>query len=159
MTPAKTTVDTLADEARRTQELLALEAQMAFLGRRLRRKLTQQAQDISPGLGINSYAVLEVLAQRGGRRQGEVGEMVGLEKGGLSRAVNDLIELGLVSRQTDPDDGRAHLIDLTGDGRARMNELHHVRRDRFRSRMDEWSLQDLQDLSSLLTRYNATWGV
>lgn len=144
---------------RRNEELRALETQMWLLGRRLRRKVAQQAQDISPGLGMVSYAVLEALAYGGERRQGEIGQLIGCEKGALSRAVNEVIELGLVARHPDPDDGRAYLVCLTAEGRERMNELRHARHDRFRDRMDEWSLEELRDLSSALARYNATWGV
>lgn len=142
----------------RAEELLAVETQMWLLSRRLRRKLSQQAHEISPGLGLIGYAVMEALSHRGERRQGEIGEIIGCEKGALSRAVNELIELGLVARHPDPDDGRAHLVGLTEQGRARMSRLRHERHDRFRNRMDEWSLEELRDLSSALARYNATWG-
>lgn len=142
----------------RQRAMLEVESQLWFMGRRFRRKEREGARQVDPALGLNGYAVLQTLAQRGERRQGELAEMIDLDKGGLSRAVSEVIGLGLAERVPDPDDGRAQLVRLTDLGRERTDALRRARRKRFQDRLGEWSQDDLEQLADALTRYNSVWG-
>lgn len=154
------TTKTASDTERQARQraMLEVESQLWFMGRRFRRKEREGARQVDPALGLNGYAVLQTLAQRGERRQGELAEMIDLDKGGLSRAVSEVIGLGLAERVPDPDDGRAQLVRLTELGRERTDALRRARRKRFQDRLGEWSQEDLEQLADALTRYNSVWG-
>lgn len=156
MTTTKTASDT--DRQARQRAMLEVESQLWFMGRRFRRKEREGAREVDPTLGLNGYAVLQTLAQRGERRQGELAEIIDLDKGGLSRAVSEVIGLGLAERVPDPADGRAQLVRLTDLGRERTDALRRARRKRFQDRLGEWSQEDLEQLAEALTRYNSVWG-
>src|SRR5256885_13963788 len=51
-----------------------------------------------------------------GTRQTEIARRAGITKQAVGQLVDDLIALGLVEREPDPLDGRAHLVRFTDDG-------------------------------------------
>lgn len=76
------------------------------------------------------YDVLLELAAAGGRlRMQELGDRVVLSRTRVSRLVDELGREGLVSREPDPDDGRAVLAAITPAGRAalRATAPHYLR--------------------------------
>lgn len=135
----------------------AIEAQMWLLGRRIRRKISETAQEVAPGVGANGFALISVLEQRGPMRQQLLAEAIESDKGSMSRLVSELEEQGLVQRSPDPADGRAQLIGLTDLGRARMQELYDRRSERFARMMGDWTVEDLEGFRHYLTRYNDVW--
>lgn len=56
----------------------------------------------------------------GGIRLTELAHRAQLSLAAASELINDLVELGYLTRRPDPADGRAKLIDLTARGRALM---------------------------------------
>lgn len=60
------------------------------------------------------------MARMGGIRLTELAERAQLSLAATSELVNDLADLGYLTRRPDPTDGRAKLIDLTGRGRDLM---------------------------------------
>ena len=56
----------------------------------------------------------------GGIRLTELADRAQLSLAAASELINDLVELGYLTRRPDPADGRAKLIDLTARGRALM---------------------------------------
>ena len=141
--------------SQRRETLLALENEIVSIGRRLRQKMQAVAHELSPGLGINAYAVLGSLATRGAARQTDRAELVGIDKAGMSRLVAELLALDLVERASDPTDGRVQLLSLSPTGRARIEEIRS-RRERFHTdRLSDWSDDELDELVAVLGRYNA----
>lgn len=138
----------------RRDTVLALEAQLWFLGRRSGQRAAAAAVELAPRLGLVGYAVLSLLATEGSMRQGDVAEQVGIDKSAMSRLTAELVELGLVVRTEDPTDRRAHLLDLSEAGRERMGEIRAARRAHFADRLQGWSDEDLRRLTALLRRYN-----
>jgi DNA-binding MarR family transcriptional regulator len=57
----------------------------------------------------------------------ELAEKLGSSKPAMSRAIDDLVKKGLVSRDEDPEDRRARRIELTAKGRELVDHLVTVR--------------------------------
>ncbi len=56
----------------------------------------------------------------------ELGTRVSLEKSWVSRAVEAMVERGLVSKEPNPLDARSWLVTLTADGRRTVDELNRT---------------------------------
>jgi DNA-binding MarR family transcriptional regulator len=138
-----------------SSELLELEAQMAVIGRRMRRVLAERASAVDPSLGAVGYGVLEHLSRHGECRQTELIGALGSEKGAISRAVQQLVDLGLVARVPDPDDGRAHQIAITAEGTSRLDGVVTARRASYAERLADWTPEEIAGFVATLARYNA----
>jgi DNA-binding MarR family transcriptional regulator len=68
--------------------------------------------------------------------------------------VAPLVDCGLVVRVPNPDDGRAVLLELSDQGRTRLEEVRTSRRELMRMLTDDWSEEDQQAFCTLLTRFN-----
>lgn len=135
--------------------VFALEAQMRVLGRRVRRAAAERAAAVDPALGEIGYAVMEHLHRLGVCRQRDLVASLCVEKAAVSRAVSQLVELGLVGRVDDPDDGRGHMLALTEEGGARITAVLNDRRAAYAAKLAEWSAEDLAAFVAVLERYNA----
>ena len=138
-----------------TPELRDLEAQMAVIGRRMRRVVAERAAAVDPVLGAVAYGVLEHLNRSGECRQTELVSALGSEKGAISRAVQQLVDLGLVARVTDPDDGRAHQIAISAEGARRLEDVVAARRASYAERLADWTPDEIAGFVAALARYNA----
>lgn len=127
-----------------------------MLVRRVRRVIGVRARAVRPDLQPASYLVLTHLDERGPTRSSAVVEELGSDKGAVSRQMQHLEELGLLERTRDPDDGRAFLLSLSDDARARLDRVRHERWERCDERLAAWSVADLSALADQLARYNAT---
>ena len=138
-----------------TAELRDLEAQMAVIGRRIRRAVAERAAAVDPSLGAVAYGVLEHLHRSGACRQTEMIGALGSEKGAISRAVQQLVDLGLVARVPDPDDGRAHQIAISTEGARRLEDVIAARRSSYAQRLADWTPDEIAGFVAALARYNA----
>ena len=94
----------LADEFGRTAKLL---------GARLAGRLAHHE------LSMPRAHVLVALLRHGPQRISQLGSHVGISQGTASTLTEALVRDGLVERRTDPRDGRATQLALTGTGRER----------------------------------------
>jgi DNA-binding MarR family transcriptional regulator len=133
-----------------------LEHELGVVMRRIRRSISTRAQMVHPELAAASYSLLVALRDDGPRRSSELAETFAIDKGAVSRQVARLESLGLVERSPDPADGRAQLLSLTEDGRARLAEVDATRRRWYDERLADWSAVEIADLARQLGRYNAT---
>lgn len=140
----------------REETLLELERQVAVMIRRVRRVIGERAAAVHPDLHPAAYLVLMMVVDHGPVRQSTVGEVIGLDKGAVSRQVRQLEALDLVRREADPDDGRATLLSVSGEGRRRVEELDRIRRARLQHRLGSWSDDELTAFVRDLARYNAS---
>lgn len=90
---------------------------------------------------------------RGPMRSRELAESLNADPSTVSRYVTQLVDLGLVRREADPDDGRATLLVITGDGRDRVTAMRAVRRTALNSAMSDWTDDELWTLVRLLGRF------
>lgn len=139
-----------------TASILALEAQLRVLARRVRRTIGERAAALDPSVGEVGFAVADHLYRLGEVRQRDLVACLATEKAAVSRAVTQLVDLDLATRVPDPADGRGHVVALSDRGRRRMDEVLRERRAEFRAKLAGWDDGDLDALVSLLERYNTT---
>lgn len=139
----------------RAETVRLLENEVGVLIRRVRRVIHERARSVHPDLMPASYLMLAHLAEAGSVRSSAIVESFGIDKGAISRQVQNLVDLDLIDRSPDPADGRATLLSVTDDARARLGEVTRHRRKHLDERLGDWSEKDLNDLVSSLARYNA----
>lgn len=74
------------------------------------------------GLGLSEFAVLEALLHKGPQPVNVIGKKVLLTSGSITAAVDRLESRKLVLRTQDPQDLRARIVELTGEGRRLISE-------------------------------------
>lgn len=136
--------------------LRCVEHEVGVLLRRTRRALTERARLVHPDLQAVGYLVLVQIEADGPVRGSGLCDVLHLDKGAVSRSVQHLLELGLVDRTPDPDDGRATLLSVSEEGRRRARAVDEARRAALQERFVDWSCQDLRGVADALRRYNAT---
>lgn len=68
----------------------------------------------------------------------------------VTRKIQQLERLGLVARDADPDDGRAHRIRLTSEGRETLDRLTEAKRRWLAQLLEGWPAEDRTAFASLL---------
>lgn len=140
----------------KTESVLALEAQLRVLSRRVRRAVAERACALDPQVGEVGYAVADQLYRLGDQRQRDLVASLAIEKAAVSRAITQLVDLGLATREVDPTDGRGHVVALTDVARDRLGALLRERRSWFLEKMAGWSTEDLDAFVGMLERYNTS---
>jgi DNA-binding MarR family transcriptional regulator len=104
------------------------------------------------GFGIDAYGVMITLAGAPSRRLpiGDLGLRRNLSPSGISRSVDRLARNGLLTRESNPDDGRSLLVGLTSNGLVRLREAqtthHRTVREMFLSHLDQHERERLGEL-------------
>jgi DNA-binding MarR family transcriptional regulator len=146
----------IMDDMPRVEILDHLEQEVGVLVRRIRRVIHDRSRAVHPELQPASYLLLSYLAMRGPLRASAVAEQFGIDKGAISRQVQNLVDLGLLDRTPDPVDGRATLVSASADAVTRLGEVHRHRRKYLDERLGDWTDEDLSLFVDLLARYNAS---
>jgi DNA-binding MarR family transcriptional regulator len=113
------------------------------------------------GLPLSWYDVLLELAAAPGRqlRMSELGERVVLSRTRVSRIVDELVVAGLVSRISNPDDGRSSYAALTDAGLARYRAAapHYLKaiEEEFASALTDTQLRQVANALSLVAAHSA----
>jgi DNA-binding MarR family transcriptional regulator/GNAT superfamily N-acetyltransferase len=138
-------------------------AQQAEAVRSFNRFYTRQIGVLNEGLLASSFTltqarVLFELGIRKGVTASEIGEMLGLDAGYLSRIVQNFVAQGLITRQGCKEDGRQWRLSLTGEGRKAFRHLDrtsHKLTAAHLSRLSEPGryrlLRSIQDVQQLLS--------
>ena len=132
----------------------AVERELVMMFRRARNVSLTVASQVHPDLDPASYSLLLMVDDAGSLRGMDVAERTGLDKSTVSRQIATLVELDLLERVPDPDDGRARRIQLSESGRARLAEVRQQRRKHLHRQFASWSTEDLRDLARLLSKLN-----
>jgi DNA-binding MarR family transcriptional regulator len=135
-----------------------IEHELGVLFRRGRALSHELAESVHPGLEPGHYAFLARLEEAGASRPSELAAFFHIGKATAGRQLTCLESLGLVTRRPDPEDGRAHLLELTTEGLARVVAARAQRRETFHERLSTWPEPDLTALAQLLSRFNAEFG-
>jgi DNA-binding MarR family transcriptional regulator len=141
-------------ESRRDQALHSIEREVGALIRRVRRVIGERARSVHPDLQPSAYLILTYLQDEDDVRSSRLVENFGIDKGAISRQITSLVDLGLVERIPDPEDGRATRIRLTDDAKARIESVSARRWGRFGQRLADWSDDDLAGFAATLQHYN-----
>lgn len=116
------------------------------------------AQDVWEALTMKEYDVLYTLSKCPSPiRLGELNRHVLLSQPALSRLVDRLVERGLVSRATDPRDGRGVRLALTGEGLAAQRRIGRRHgRSVARAMLAGLTPQELRQLAEICAKLAAT---
>jgi DNA-binding MarR family transcriptional regulator len=139
----------------RADLLGGLEQEVGVMIRRIRRVIGERARSVHPELQSSSYLMLTWLNQHGAQRASAMADAFGIDKGAISRQVQHLLDLGLVDRTPDPDDGRATLVSISADAATRIDEVKDDRRRWIDDRLGDWPDSDLSEFVRMLSSYNA----
>ena len=139
----------------RHEDLRRIESEVGSLIRRVKRVMGERAREVHPDLHPMTYFILTHLAANGPMRGADLSDAFGMDKGGVSRQVQALVDLGLVERQPDPEDRRAIMLDATTEGRTRLEVMGRHRSDRFDQRLADWSDAELAGFADQLAAYNS----
>lgn len=145
--------------AERVESLRELESEVGVLIRRVRRVIGERSRAVHPDLQPASYLLLGYLREHGPMRASEVGSVFEIDKGAISRQAQHLIDLGLVDRNPDPEDGRATLLSASSYGVRRLAAVAAERSELLSERLVEWSSEELTTFAASLRRYNDALGV
>jgi DNA-binding MarR family transcriptional regulator len=131
-----------------------LEREVALLLRRSRALSARLARALHPDLDGAAYGLLALLQDTGPLRASDLVVRLGLDKSTVSRQVATLVQLGLVDRSADPDDGRAQVLTPSAEGSARLARIRDARRARWEEDLSGWPADDVATLAELLGRFN-----
>ncbi len=141
-------------EEHRDEALRGLEHEIGRLLRRIRRGLGDRAAQVDPSLTATAYPLLVALVEVGPHRAADLADLFALDKGAVSRVVHQLLELGLIERAPDPQDGRASILSATAEGKARLAETADRRHQEINARLADWEPKTIADLAQGLARFN-----
>ena len=131
-----------------------VERELAVLLRRARAWSRDVATEVHPDLQPAAYALLARVDELGSVRASDLCTYFGIDKGAISRQVALLERVGLVTREPDPDDGRAQRVVVTAEGRKRLEHARSGRRRLMHEQLDRWPEEDVAALARLLGRFN-----
>ena len=144
-----------ADRAdRRAAAVRDLEQEIGTLLRRIRKGLAERAVQVHPELNPTSYLILSTIIGGSGCRASDLAEQFALDKGSVSRAVHQLVELGLIARTPDPADGRASILTGTEEAVRRLAAVREAGREDVDDRLADWELDAIEQLAAGLSRLN-----
>jgi DNA-binding MarR family transcriptional regulator len=138
----------------RADTLGLLEREVGVLIRRIKRVIGERARAVHPDLQPASYLILSWLADEGPLRAATMAESFDIDKGAVSRQLAHLVELGLVTRVPDPEDGRAMLVAASEDAQRRLADVAAHRRKWLDEQLGDWSAEELGSFVETLGRYN-----
>jgi DNA-binding MarR family transcriptional regulator len=120
----------------------------------LTRELTRASggPDEGPAMTSTQRLALFEVAVGGAVRLSALADRMGITAPTASRAVDGLVDLGLLERRPDPDDRRAVRIDLTRPGRKRVEERKARAFAALEPIVAALSAEDRAQLATLLTR-------
>jgi len=131
-----------------------IERALSVLARRANSPRVEERLATETGVRLEraAYSVLGAIGDHDGIRLKDLSRSLGLDISTVSRHAQHLIGAGLVSRDPDPDDGRAAVVRLTRTGRTIFVRARSARRAAVEQILAEWSEPDREDLSVLLRR-------
>lgn len=142
----------------RPDALRELEREVGVLIRRVRRVIGERARLVHPDLQSSSYLMLGYVVDHGPLRASAMSTIFDVDKGAISRQVQHLVDLGLVDRTPDPDDGRATLISVSDEGARRFRDVTEHRRKWFDERLGDWTAEEILAFAGTMHRYNQALG-
>ncbi|MBC3842757.1 MarR family transcriptional regulator [Streptacidiphilus sp. 4-A2] len=145
---------TTDDSGDRTEQVYEqLQYQTALFARRAERVRMGGVSDHN-ALDRAAYLLLNRLEREGPVGVKALAQAMGIDSSTVTRQVAPLVDSGLVDRLPNPKDGRAVLLALSVLGLERLNQVRVSRRALMRELLTDWSPEDREQFSSLLTRFN-----
>jgi DNA-binding MarR family transcriptional regulator len=136
------------------EAFVRVEREIGLLLRRSRAISARLSRELHPDLDGAAYGLLALLQDTGPLRASDLVSRLGLDKSTVSRQVSTLVDLGLVTREADPADGRAQVLRTSADGAAQLARIREARRARWEADLEDWPAEDVATLAELLARLN-----
>ncbi|ADG87061.1 transcriptional regulator [Thermobispora bispora] len=133
----------------------AVEHQLGILFRRAQALSARMRSKVHPELEPGAYGLLSSIDRNAPIRPSDLAACLGVGKATISRQVKVLEELGLVGREPDPLDRRAHRLVLTPQGRQLLDRVRTARQQQLYSLLSSWPTEDVWLLARMLERFNA----
>jgi DNA-binding MarR family transcriptional regulator len=110
------------------------------------------------GVNVTEWRIMSLLAIEPGIPASRICQVIGYDKGPVSRTLAALQKRGLVAIRTDPNDGRSHSISLTAKGRATHDKVIVAALDRERRLLSCLDKNEQEALIDLLRRVHENLG-
>jgi DNA-binding MarR family transcriptional regulator len=110
------------------------------------------------GVNITEWRIMSLLAIEPGIPASRICNVIGFDKGPVSRNLSMLQKRGLVAIRTAPDDGRTHAISLTARGRAVHDKVIVAALERERRLLSCLKKEEREVLIDLLRRLHENLG-
>lgn len=104
------------------------------------------------GVNVTEWRILALLAVEPGIPASRICQVIGFDKGPVSRNLAVMEEHGLVAIKADPEDGRSHSITLTAKGRNVHNKVLRLALERERKLLSSLNAEERDVLIGLLQR-------
>jgi DNA-binding MarR family transcriptional regulator len=101
--------------------------------------------------------VLRLAAERGPIRPSDIALELDVGPSTVTRQVQALHAAEQVSVAADPKDGRAFLVEATAAGRKQLKEFDEIGLQVFSAVVEQWSDEELRQLTTLLDKMIQTW--
>jgi DNA-binding MarR family transcriptional regulator len=105
-----------SDDALTTLGLTALGSRFKRLGERLQAEAQVILAQVEPTVASGQHPMLHTIDRFGPLTIGDLAERLGVTQPGVTRALGQLGDAGLVEIAVSPDDGRRKLVSLTPNG-------------------------------------------
>ncbi|MFE4952382.1 MarR family winged helix-turn-helix transcriptional regulator [Leifsonia sp. NPDC056665] len=142
-----------SDSVRREREL-ALGVELNALLSASRALTERSAAAFHPGLQPAAFHLARWLYAYGPANPSTLAEAVAMDRSSTSNLIGRLKQLGFVTSEPDPADRRGVILSLTSSGVARVVEALDLRGSTFFSRTQSWSVEELEQFTALLHRFN-----
>jgi DNA-binding MarR family transcriptional regulator len=109
-------------------------------------------------VNVTEWRIMSLLAIEPGIAAARICQVIGFDKGPVSRTLATMEKRGLIAIGTDPDDGRTHMISLTAKGRATHDRVIVAALDRERRLLACLSRDEQEVLIDLLRRLHNNLG-
>jgi DNA-binding MarR family transcriptional regulator len=96
--------------------------------------------------------ILRLLVDTSPLRPGDIAARLAVEAPHITRQAHRLEQLGYLKRVADPDDRRAHRVELTPAGRDAVGRVRAVTQRQVQQALAGWSAQDRRQLAILFHR-------
>lgn len=107
--------------------LSAPQADVSDVAHRLRLAVTRTARNLrieaGSGLTPTTLSALASIQRNGSLTPAHLAEVEGVKRPTITRIANHLIDVGMVERVPDPEDGRSFGLSVTGKGREYLSDL------------------------------------
>jgi DNA-binding MarR family transcriptional regulator len=140
------------------EPLTVIERELALLLRRAASFSARLARDLHPDLDAPAYSLLMWLSNAGEARLTDLANAFGVGKATLSRQVQLLERLDLITREPDPSDGRSQLLRVTPSAGSRLRRIRQDRQQLFHRLLEPWPAAEVEQLGQLLGKFNTVVG-
>jgi DNA-binding MarR family transcriptional regulator len=103
-------------------------------------------------VNVTEWRILVLLAIEPGIPASRICQVIGFDKGPVSRTLSLMQQRGLVAIKADPEDGRTHSISLTPKGRGIHDDIIVIALERERRLLSCLQKQEREALIDLLSR-------